>query len=307
MDAFFGLIGLVLGLFFVLALIFAWVAFFQVQGLKRKLAQLESELILREVRTARAQEPPAEPVPEPPAEPSPEPPAEPSPELPAEPAAEPPAEVKPEALAAARMPGGRRTSEVPPQTTERPSPTPAAPRPQAEGVEQALTSRWMIWLGAVAVGLSAVFLFTYAVEQGWLGPTTRVVLGLILGLTLISGGEWTHRRPIAGLARTVDPDYVPPALTASGLFALYASVFAAHALYALIGIPVAFAALGAVSFAGLVLAARQGWFVALLGLAGGYAAPMLLEMAESRAVPIFVYPGLFIRVSDLVCGHGSSC
>jgi uncharacterized membrane protein len=56
------------------------------------------------------------------------------------------------------------------------------------------------------------------------------------------------------------PDYVPQALTASGVFALYASVYAAHALFGLIGIPAAFVALAAVSFAGLVLAVRQGWF-----------------------------------------------
>jgi uncharacterized membrane protein len=184
------------------------------------------------------------------------------------------------------VPGVRQSAPLPPPEAEAP-PTP--PRRQAEGVEQALTSRWMIWLGAVAVGLSAVFLFTYAIEQGWLGPTTRVALGLTLGTALIAGGEWTHRRPIAGLARSVDPDYVPAALTASGLFALYASLFAAHALYDLIAIPVAFAALGAVSFVGLLLAVRQGWLVALLGLAGGYAMPLLLETAEPRAVPTFIY------------------
>jgi uncharacterized membrane protein len=85
------------------------------------------------------------------------------------------------------------------------------------------------------------------------------------------------------------PDYVPQALTASGVFALYDSVYAAHALFGLIGIPVAFIALAAVSFAGLVLAVRQGWFVALLGLAGGYAVPALLESDAPAAIPVFVY------------------
>ena len=88
-------------------------------------------------------------------------------------------------------------------------------RDRAEGVEQALTSRWLVWLGAVAVGLSAVFLFSYAIEQGWLGPLPRVVMGLALGAALIAGGEWAHRHPIPGLARAVKPDYVPQALTAA--------------------------------------------------------------------------------------------
>jgi len=286
---FFSLFGLALGLFLLLAQIFAWVAFFQVRGLKERLARLEAELILREVRAARAEEPPARP------EERPEETGQPELPLGAPPASTPPSP--------ARVPAVRRTAPLPPAEAaappEEPMAEPEAPPPpppppprdrgRTEGMEQALASRWMIWLGAVAVGLSAVFLFTYAIEQGWLGPTTRVALGLALGLALVAGGEWTHRRPIAGLAQTIDPEYVPQALTASGVFALYASVYAAHALYGLIGIPFAFAALGAVSFAGLVLAVRQGWFVALLGLAGGYAMPMLLETADPRAVPLFLY------------------
>ena len=86
-----------------------------------------------------------------------------------------------------------------------------------------------------------------------------------------------------GLTRKMNPDYVAQALTASGIFVLYASVHAAHALFGLIGIAAAFAALGAVSFAALILAVRQGWFVALLGLAGGYAVPRQVRRADSPA------------------------
>jgi uncharacterized membrane protein len=292
MEMFYTLMGLALGLFLLLAQIFAWIAFFQLGGLKRRIARLESELILREVRAARAEAPTQRPD----DTGQPELPFGRPPEAAPAPARVPQVRKTAEAAppAAAPPPEVDEAGEAPPRSQEAksepwaaPPPPPAAPptRSQAEGVEQAITSRWMIWLGAVAVGLSAVFLFSYAIEQGWLGPTTRVVMGLILGTALIAGGEWTHRRPIEGLA----PDYVPQALTASGVFALYASVYAAHGLYALIAIPVAFVALGAVSFAGLILAVRQGWFVALLGLAGGYAMPALLERAGPQAIPVFTY------------------
>ena len=289
MNPFYGTLGLLLGLFFVLAQIFAWVAIFQIWNLKKKVAALESMIAVRDALSAAAQQAAARErrdrsdeasAPEPPLT------APSEPEPASEPEAEQPEEIP--AAAAARAPVDGLTGEVPPGGEAEPPPTPPR-QSRAEGVEQALTSRWLVWLGAVTVGLSAVFLFSYAVEQGWLGPVPRVVLGLLLGAALIAGGEWTHRHPLPGLTRAMSPDYVAQALTASGVFALYASVYAAHALFALIGIAAAFAALAAVSFAGLILAVRQGWLVALVGLAGGYAVPALLESDAPAALPVFLY------------------
>lgn len=168
--------------------------------------------------------------------------------------------------------------------------TPAVPRPEApwNGIEEALTSRLMVWVGGVAVALAALFLYRIGVEEGWLGPWTRVLLGLALGVALILAGDWAERtRP--ALARAMPPDAAGPALTAAGLFALYVSLYAAHALWALIGAPVAFAALAAVSFAAIGLARRQGWFVALLGLGAGYLVPALLRSATPAPVPVFLF------------------
>ncbi|MBK0398051.1 DUF2339 domain-containing protein [Limibaculum sp. M0105] len=168
------------------------------------------------------------------------------------------------------------------------APVTAKPR-KAASLEETLTSQWMVWLGALAVALSAVFLFNYAIEQGWLGPLARVTLGLCLGAALIAGGEWVHRHPIAAVGRVARADFVPAALTASGLFALFVSLFAAHALYGLIGSWAAFLALGLVSFLALALALRQGWFVALEGLVGGFLVPALLESETANALPVFLY------------------
>ncbi len=155
--------------------------------------------------------------------------------------------------------------------------------------EEALASRWMVWLGALTIGLSAVFLFTYAAEQGWLGPTPRVALGVLLGAALIGAGEWLHRQASAAVTRAIRVDFVPPALTAAGLFALFVSLFAAHALYGLVPAWLAFMALGTVAFAALALSLRQGWFVALLGLVGGFGVPALLESETPNALPVFLY------------------
>ncbi|HUS54956.1 MAG TPA: DUF2339 domain-containing protein [Thermohalobaculum sp.] len=296
MEAILGLLGTAVGLAVILAVIFAWVAIFKISALSKRVTAVEAEVVAAHAAFTRmGQELWRDPETE----------IKPEPESPAEP--EQPEDLP--AVAAARVPAVEKSAEVPPTAAAPPAmdaaageaaappitplPIPPSPGPARRGlikaIEQELTSRWLVWLGAGTVALSAVFLVSYAVEQGLLGPLPRVVLGLLMGMALIAGGEWTHRRPIARLAGAVNPDYVPQALTASGVFALYASIFAAHAIFGLIGISVAFVALGAVSFAGLILAVRQGWFVALLGLAGGYAMPALLESNAPAAVPVFVY------------------
>lgn len=299
MDPVFGLFGLIVGLFLALAPFLAWASIFMHRRLSQRLDALERQTAMH--RRALERLVTEMPPPEGPARPGPEAEAGELEPKEAEPGAvEPPPE--PEAPPAPAAPGPERQAPrpwAPRPWAPRPAAAAAAPAMRAAQVERALTSRWLVWLGGLAVALSAVFLFSYAVEQGWLGPGPRVGLGLALGLALVAGGEWAHRRPLpdrlAGMAPRLGgaaaPDYVPQALTAAGVFALYASVYAAHALYALIGAAPAFAALAAVSAAGLALAMRQGWFVALLGMIGGYAMPALLESATSAALPVFVYLG----------------
>ncbi len=190
--------------------------------------------------------------------------------------------------------------EIPAQANVTETPAPAAARvdrpdavakdatPPGPNWEERLTANWMVWLGGVTVALAAVFLFNYAIEQGYLTPLTRVVLGLIGGGLLLGAGEWTERRPV-GADRFAKADYVPPALSAAGIFAILVSLFAAHALYGLIGPGVAFITMGMTAYASLVLALRQGWFVAALGIIAGYLIPALIDSPEPNAIALFVY------------------
>ena len=45
------------------------------------------------------------------------------------------------------------------------------------------------WIGKIGIGLllfGLVFLFKYAVDQGWLTPFVRILFGLVLGLLLLA-------------------------------------------------------------------------------------------------------------------------
>ena len=45
------------------------------------------------------------------------------------------------------------------------------------GLEESLTSRWLVWLGAVTIALGSIFLVKYSIERGWVGPAVRVAMG----------------------------------------------------------------------------------------------------------------------------------
>ena len=250
----------------------------QLQSLREDMSRLHAE------RGAPGPAEAAAPEPAPQTTPAPE--EKPSEGLPEPPAADVPSDVRPAEPSAIPAAGARR--DFPP----------AKEGISWRALEEQITSRWLVWLGAIALALAGTFLVKYSFYRGWIGPAVRVSLGFLLGLALIVGGEWLRRRPLHRASASVRPDYVPLALTAAGLFTAFASVYAAHALYALMPPLLAFAALAVVAFGGVALSLLQGPFVALLGLAGGYLTPILVSVGAPSAWTLFPYV-LALSVSGL--------
>ncbi|MBR0682021.1 DUF2339 domain-containing protein [Roseomonas eburnea] len=164
---------------------------------------------------------------------------------------------------------------------------PAGPKPE-RNIEELLTQRWGVWLGAGALLLAAVFLIRFAVEEGWLGPGARCALAALLGAALILGGEWLARRPVPERAGAL-PDYAPPALAAGGVAALFGAAYAATAMYALLPPLVGFAAMAAAGVFGLLLSLRRGPLVAVVGLAGAFLTPALVQTEDPSLPGLFAY------------------
>lgn len=245
----------------------------------RTLGQLQAEVVALKARLA-ALEPPAPPVEE--------------------------AAVGPAPAEAEASPGGAEAPEPrlePAPEPERveepaapPAPAPAASRP---ALEELLTVRWAVWLGAGTVALAAVFLVRYSIEQGLLGPTVRIALGLLLGLVLLAGAEWARRfEPAVPLLNDVPRARLPAALAAAGVVALYASVYAGFELYDLVSPGIAFAAMGAIAALSLGLALLHGSLLAVVGQIGAYAVPMLVAGPEPSAAGLFIY--LFVVTTGVV-------
>ena len=288
---------LIVGLLLLFAPVLAIIALVKTSNLRYEVARLHR--ILREMQTQLAQlrespAPAAEPVP--PKEPAPAP-------------AVPERTAPPEMTVAEtpKAPFEETAAEeplAPPQPPEppvRPSRAPAG-RPPATGpfrekelaktrenLEEKLFSRWFVWLGGIAVALSAVFLVRYSIEMGWLGPVVRCVLGALMGLVLIAAGELMRRHPLAQAAGFVKPSQVPPALTGGGVSALFVSIYAAYGLYDLLPPLVAFGALGAIWVLAMLLSILQGPFVAALGILGGFLVPILVQTGHPSAYGLFPY------------------
>ncbi len=163
---------------------------------------------------------------------------------------------------------------------------PAAPGP---GFEERFGTRWVVWIGGIALALGGIFLVRYSIEAGLLGPRVRLLLSGLLAAALVAGGEWTRRQEkLSGFAG-VPSAHIPSILTAAGTTVAYATVYAAYALYGFLAPPFAFILLGAVALATLAAALLHGPALAALGLVGAYVTPGLVASSEPSFWALYIY------------------
>jgi len=144
-----------------------------------------------------------------------------------------------------------------------------------------------IWAGGVTLAVAGFFLVKFSIEQGLLGPQVRVALGFLFGGLLLGGAEIAYRQE----HRLAD-ERVRQALAGAGLATLYASFYLAGSLYGLVGSTIAFLGLAGVTGAAILLSFRFGLPSAILGLVGGFAAPMLVGSEEANLPMLALYLAL---------------
>src|SRR6266436_6351684 len=129
------------------------------------------------------------------------------------------------------------------------SPPLIPPRPSL-GLEQRIGARWATWVGIVVILVAAALFLKWAFDNEYLGPAARVGVGVVGGLLMLVAGLLLHRRQ--------DVPYLSEGLAGGGLGCLYLSLFAAHALYGLIGPAAAFTSMFAVTLLGTLVAVLSG-------------------------------------------------
>lgn len=141
-------------------------------------------------------------------------------------------------------------------------------------IESKVGLNWLNRIGAITLVIGVVFFFKYAVDNEWIGPTGRILLGVIAGLALTAYGYrcWRGKQEIYAQG-----------ITAAGLGTLYLSFWAAHDLYQLVPAALAFALMAVTT----ALAGGFAWLYqaeALGALSYGLGAftPILLSSGEYR-------------------------
>ncbi len=200
-------------------------------------------------------------------------------------------EVEPE-IAAAPPPAQPIITEAPANTNAGPPPPPIAARPPRD-MEQALASRWFVWIGGIAIAVGGLLFVKYAYDNGLISPALQIVLGLIAAAVLVLAGELLRRRD----PRRAQDNYVPAALSAAGIVTAFGAIYAAYALYGLVGPTTAFIGLALVGLGAMALSGLQGPFIAALGLVGSYVTPALVSTDHPSALGFFPYLAVILGAS----------
>jgi uncharacterized membrane protein len=247
-------------------------AFFMVLGARHRLDALERRMALFEQRLTGAAA--ASVVVEP------------------APARESPAPQQP-APQPAPVPAAKRAesipTSVPPMTPASAAAAAATPDRPSVGFEEKFGTRWVVYIGGLALALGGIFLVKYSIEQGLLGPGMRIFMGGVLAAALVIAGEWMRRQENRSGLAGISPAHIPSILTAAGTTVAYATVYAGYALYGFFGPALAFILLGAVALATLGAALLHGPALAGLGLVGAYVTPLLVSSDKPSYWALYLY------------------
>jgi len=180
--------------------------------------------------------------------------------------------------------------EVPPQPPRPPAAEPSPPGPPPAGPprprrsfdwENLVGVKLFSWVAGVALFVAAVSFLRYSVQHGWLTPPIQMALGLLTGLVLLVVCELKVARRYPVTANAMD---------GAAIAVLYATFFTAHVRWHLVGSIATGAFMVLVTAVAVLLAVRRdAVFIALLGLVGGFATPLVLSTGVDRPVGLFGY------------------
>lgn len=151
-------------------------------------------------------------------------------------------------------------------------------------LEQIISTRLGVWVGAIALILGAVFLIKYSIDEGLLSPAVRVILSGLFGLSLIGGAEIMRRKE-----EVPNAFRIAQGLCGAGFAIAYGALYAATSLYHLLPDFLGFIGLAVVTAGTIISALRYGLPIATLGLLGGFVTPLLVHSDTPDGLSLFGY------------------
>lgn len=139
----------------------------------------------------------------------------------------------------------------------------------------------LLFLGIVTMVFGVAFFLKYSFDQGWIGPAGRVALAYLWGIAFLCTGHAIKQKnfPAFGLS-----------LFGGGIAVLYFATYAAFHIYHLLPQTVSFLIMVLVTvLACLTAITYEAQALALLGLVGGFATPLLLSTEQNNYMVLFPY------------------
>jgi len=177
---------------------------------------------------------------------------------------------------------------IPPKSTQ-PEPTEPVPTQQkptqstpktSKDLEFRIGGMWLNRIGVVAVVLGMAFFLKYSFENDWIGPTGRILLGILSGIVMMFLGEKLHKRY---------PGYAQ-GLIGGGSLAMFFSIYAGYQFYLLIPPFVAFSFMVLIMLYTVFMAVRKdSRAIGILGIIGAYMAPFLVGSENPSLWLLYAY------------------
>lgn len=147
--------------------------------------------------------------------------------------------------------------------------------------ENFLGAKMFAWIGGLSLFIGFAFLLKYSFDQNLISPAVRVAAGFISGIGLVIGGIYLKQKTYEITSQT---------LCATGIVILYASSFAAYAVYHFIGPAVSFSLMSLITAGAFVLAAgANAKVIAVLGIVGGFLTYPILSTGQDQPFALFTY------------------
>jgi hypothetical protein len=195
-----------------------------------------------------------------------------------------------------RMPLAPPAPVAPPVAGAPPPPAPARAAPSIDW-ERWIGIRGAAVLGGIVLALAGLLFVQYSIQKGWISPAVRCAFAAAAGAAAIAFSSWLLGR---GYAVTAN------ALTGAGATILYAATWAARMLYELVPGPLALGAMVAITaLCGWLAVRRSSQLVAIFGLLGGFATPLLLSLGGEEPLGLFAYL-LLLDAAVLALGRRSA-
>jgi uncharacterized membrane protein len=156
-----------------------------------------------------------------------------------------------------------------------------SPAKSPESLEDRLGSQIFNRIAIVLLLIGTALGLKLAIDHGLIGPTERVLTGLIAGAGLVLWSERFRRNGFAAFSYS---------LKAVGSGVLYLSLWAAFQLFHLLSAPAALAMMVLVTAWNAYMAwAQNSQLLAVYALAGGFATPLLVSTGGNHEVFLFTY------------------